>query len=119
MKVFTLFSFMLMLFSCTKDHRVFNIPRPENCDSLRFTYTSNISRILISNCTFSSCHGDNSEYFSLTTYPMVKASVNSGNFEYRIDLPPSDPQHMPEGLTLSKCDYFILKTWIHQGYPEN
>jgi hypothetical protein len=38
--------------------------------------------------------------------------------DYRLDLPFEDPQHMPEKMRLNECDYYAIKTWIIQGYPE-
>ncbi len=76
--------------------------------------------ILNLNCNFDECHGYGGKgSYDFTRYEVVAARIKAGTFEYRIDLPFSDPQHMPEEMKLNKCDYYTLKAWIHQGFPEN
>lgn len=107
------------LISCSKDKMVYDIERPPNCDSLRFTFNEHILPILNANCNFTECHAAGGRgAYDYSQYATVVSRVRTGTIEYRIELPLSDPQHMPEKFNLSACDYFQIKTWIHQGYPE-
>lgn len=106
-------------FACTKEKMVYNVVRPPNCDSLRFTFNEHIKPILNANCNFTECHAAGGRgAYDYSEYSTVVSRVRTGTIEYRIELPLSDPQHMPEKFNLSACDYFQIKTWIHQGYPE-
>ncbi len=109
----------LTLISCSKEKMVNTTFRPNNCDSIRFTFNTDILPILNANCNFTECHAPGGKgAYDYTSYPTVVNRIRSGTIEYRIDLPLNDPQHMPEKYHISECDYFQLKTWIKQGYPE-
>ena len=119
MKRFLALFFVCALISCSKDKLVNSIVRPANCDSLRFTFNEHIKPILNANCNFTECHAPGGRgAYDYSQYATVVSRVRTGTIEYRIELPLSDPQHMPEKFNLSACDYFQIKTWIHQGYPE-
>jgi hypothetical protein len=108
----------LIFFSCAKDKVTPANFRPEGCDSMQFTF-ADILPILNANCNFGECHSPGGEgSYDLSDYDVVAWQAGTGNLGYRIDLPPDDPQHMPEDMLLSACDYYKIKTWIHQGYPE-
>ena len=119
MKRSAFFFLFIILSSCAKEKLQQTIIRPPNCDSLRFTFNEHILPILNANCNFTECHalGGRGAY-DYTTYPTVANRVRAGTIEYRIELPTSDPQHMPEKFNLSQCDYFQLKTWLQQWHPE-
>jgi hypothetical protein len=90
-----------------------------NCDSFAFIFNRDILPIFNSNCNFAECHATSGDgAYDLTEYSVAKQRVESGTLEYRLDLPYDDPQHMPQKMRLSECDYFKIKTWIRQGYPE-
>lgn len=119
MKRSAFFFLFIILSSCAKEKLQQTIIRPPNCDSLRFTFNEHIQPILNANCNFTECHAPGGRgAYDYTTYPTVANRVRAGTIEYRIELPTSDPQHMPEKFNLSQCDYFQIKTWIQQGYPE-
>ena len=112
--------FLLIIISCSKEQFLPAFVKPANCDSMIFTFEKNIRPILNANCNFSECHasgGDGS--YNFTDYDVVANRIRAGSIDYRLDLPIDDPQHMPEKLRLSSCDYYIIKTWIKQGFAEN
>ena len=111
--------FSLIIFSCSKEQLNQPLTRPENCDSILFTFKKNILPILNANCNFSICHATSGKgSYNFTIYNVVASRVKAGTIDYRLDLPLDDPQHMPENLRLSSCDYYIIKTWIKQGIKE-
>ena len=119
MKKLFLFISILIYNSCSKDKLQQTIVRPPNCDSVRFTFDEQILPILNANCNFTECHAPGGRgAYDYTNYATVVNRIGAGTFEYRIELPASDPQHMPEKFSLSQCDYFQIKTWIQQEYPE-
>lgn len=119
MKLFLAVMIFFILTNCTKDKLVNVIHRPTNCDSTRFTFDRHILPILNANCNFSECHAPGGRgAYDYTIYSVVVNRVKAGTFEYRLELPLYDPQHMPEKFSISLCDYFQLKMWIQQGYPE-
>ncbi len=112
--------FFLFFLSCEKEKYYQQINRPLNCDSTFYTFDKNIRPILNSNCNFSDCHASGGKAsYNYTLYAVVAASVRAGTIDYRIDLPIEHPLHMPKNTRLSSCDYFIIKTWIKQGFAEN
>lgn len=119
MKSLILFFFFLILASCAKDKLQTTLVRPPNCDSVRFTFNEHIRPILNANCNFTECHAPGGRgAYDYSQYATVVSRVRTGTIEYRIELPIADPQHMPEKFSISECDYFQIKTWIQQGYPE-
>ncbi len=113
------FLMVVLLIACSKEKLQQTVVRPPDCDSVRFTFNDQILPILNANCNFSECHAPGGAgAYDYTNYATVANRVKAGTFEYRIELPLNDPQHMPEQFSLSQCDYFQIKTWIQQGYPE-
>ena len=112
--------FALILFSCDKVKFDEQATRPLNCDSTFFTFDKDILPIFNSNCNFSDCHvaGGRGSY-DFTLYEVAAGRVRAGTMDYRLDLPFDDPQHMPEKMQLSACDFYIIKTWIKQGFVKN
>ena len=97
-----------------------SLPKPAACDSARFTFDRDILPILNANCNFHDCHATAGQgAYDFTKYAVIADRVRAGVVEYRIELPESDPQHMPMKFNLSLCDYYRLKLWIQQGYPKN
>lgn len=110
---------ILFLFACTKEQNSEVLVRPGSCDSVLFTFDKDIRPIFNSYCNFEECHASNGEgYYNFTQYPVVVNRVRAGTIEYRLDLPFDDPQHMPVELRIDPCDYYKIKTWIKQNYPE-
>jgi hypothetical protein len=119
MKGSFLFFTILFFGSCAKEKLQQTLVRPANCDSVRFTFNEHILPIINANCNFTECHAPGGRgAYDYTKYATVVNRVRAGTFEYRIELPIADPQHMPEKFAVSQCDYFQIKTWIQQGYPE-
>jgi hypothetical protein len=118
-KVLILIS-IVVFFSCSKDQYYQHLKKPEGCDSTRFTFEKQVRPIFNSNCNFSECHATSGEgSYDYTIYAVVANRIQAGAIDYRLDLPLDDPQHMPYQMRLSDCDYYIIKTWIKQGFPEN
>ena len=112
--------FLFFFFSCEKEQYYQQINKPPDCDSTFFTFEKDIRPIFNSNCNFSDCHAPGGKgSYDYTQYAVVASRVRAGTIDYRLDLPFDDPQHMPEKMKLSPCDYFIIKTWIKQGFVEN
>src|SRR5436190_132745 len=110
--------FFLIILSCSKEKIDKVVTKPPSCDSAAFTFDKNIRPIINSYCNFSECHGTGGEgSYDFTQYDVVAGRVKAGTFEYRIELPNDDPQHMPSDLHLNDCNYFKIKTWIKQGFP--
>ena len=111
--------FLIFILSCEKEQFNQRITRPPDCDSTFFTFEKNIKPIFNANCNFSDCHSTGGKgSYDFTQYITVADRVRAGIIDYRLDLPLSDPQHMPEDMKLSSCDYFIIKTWIKQGFAK-
>jgi hypothetical protein len=86
---------------------------------MSFTFERDIVPILNAYCNFDECHtsgGDGS--YDFTRYAVLASRVKAGTVDYRLDLPGDDPQHMPLDMRLGACEYYTIKTWIIQGYPE-
>lgn len=106
--------------SCSKEQINVQLTKPDNCKDKLFSFNKDILPILNANCNFHECHGVGGEgSYDYNLYSVVTNRVLAGTIQYRIDLPLDDPQHMPVKMRLNPCDYFIIKSWINQGYPEN
>jgi hypothetical protein len=112
--------FSITILSCSKEQYNQQLVRPANCDSTRFTFEKQVRPIFNSNCNFNECHATGGAgSYDFTNYAVVKNRVQAGVVDYRLDLPSDDKQHMPFEMRLSDCDYYIIKIWIKQGFPEN
>jgi hypothetical protein len=87
------------------------------CDSSNVTYDSAIVIITQSWCT--TCHGDSNPAYglSLTSYELVKASVNGGRLMGAIRQE-NGFYAMPKGGQLSPCDIAIFQKWVSLGMPQ-
>jgi len=110
--------FFLFIVSCSKEKIDQVVTKPSSCDSTTFTFDNNIRPIFNSYCNFNVCHGPGGEgSYDFTNYSVVAGRVRAGTLEYRIELPFDDPQHMPSDMHLNECDYYKIKMWIKQGFP--
>jgi hypothetical protein len=119
--LFLFISLVAFFYSCSKEKYVQPQADLSGCidTATLFTFQKDILPILNLNCNFDECHGQGGKgSYDFTQYGVVANRVKYGTFEYRIDLPADDPQHMPEKMLLNNCDYNTLKAWIRQGYPE-
>jgi hypothetical protein len=114
-------AFILIIFnSCTKERVSNEVAVPSGCVAGKFYFDTDILPIFNANCNFAECHSSGATgSYDFHIYNVVRDRIQAGTLEYRLDLPIDDPQHMPEDLRLSPCDYFIIKSWIRQGYPKN
>ena len=109
----------LFFASCTKSVQQTILIKPSGCDSFAFSYLEDIKPVLEQNCSGSTCHSGGNINYDYSTYEVVADRIRSGRFEERLLLPAGDPMHMPEGGSLSPCDLFTLRMWIHQGFKNN
>jgi hypothetical protein len=114
------FTFIVILLNsgCRNDHYVeVSIP---NCDTT--WYQREIRPIIKTNCSTSGCHDGTNVTPDFNVYLNLKEVIDTkinGKPEilYRIDLPLSDVDHMPDnGLILSSIDRTKLEVWINNGY---
>jgi hypothetical protein len=119
MKYFYFFILSIFFISCSKEQNTPIVRRPELCDSASFTFVKDVLPILNSYCNFRQCHASEEVGgYDFKEYEVVANRIRAGTFEYRLGLPFDDPQHMPVNIRLNACDYFIIKTWIKQSFPE-
>src|SRR5687767_10536873 len=98
-QLFTLFILVLMLLtSCSKDKISYQLQVPSGCDSLTLIYSYNrdIKPIIGTNCAGSTCHTEGSGNYDFSIYEVFADRVRNGQVNYRLLLPLSDPQHMPQ-----------------------
>ena len=107
------------LFSCSKDKVQDIIERPPSCDSSAFTYEGDIRLIIETNCAVPGCHipGGSAQY-DYRQYAVIADRIRTGRLEQRLELPTSNVLHMPKDRFLSDCEYYKIKIWISQGFPE-
>jgi len=120
MQRFLFLFFFCGLVSCSKDVVHESLKKPTPCDSSAFSYRNDIQPIIANNCAFSGCHipGGAGQY-DYRDYAHLADRIRNGRVQERIQLPSDNILHMPQGFNLSECDYFKLKSWIDQGFPEN
>lgn len=88
------------------------------CDTAGvMSYSLNIKPIITANCT--GCH-DGVSAIDYNAYTNVRNAGLSGTLMYRLNLPPSNSLHMPQGQGyLPACDTLKLVKWIKNGCPNN
>jgi hypothetical protein len=120
MKSHFLFLLVLVLFeSCTKSVQQGILVKPSGCDSVAFSFVNDVKPLIEQNCSGPTCHSGGNFNYDYSTYAVVADRVRSGRFEERLLLPADDPLHMPQGGSLSACDLFTIRMWIHQGFKNN
>jgi hypothetical protein len=107
---------MTFIYSCSKDKAA--DPDPCAYDASQLKYTGFIKSIIDTKCASDgACHGTpqgtdaGGEYI---TYDQIKAKVDNGTFHNRV----LDLKDMPQGSSLSDCDYKKLKDWVNAGAPD-
>ncbi len=102
--------------SCTNDKS----EDPNLCfyEASDLRYTGFIKNVIDANCAnYSSCHGTSQSQNAgddLTSYALVKEKINNGEFYNRVFV----MKDMPQGSSLSVCDFKKLKDWYDAGSPE-
>lgn len=93
-----------------------DIAEPINgCDTTYYHLT--IKPIIDNNCASSGCHDPGgSGTGDYTSYAGIKPYLDNGSVQFRINLDPADPLHMPLGNVLSSSDKSKLDQWIADGY---
>jgi hypothetical protein len=108
------------LFSCTYDEISVAPEKPDGCQQESgISYSTTVAPIISANCNMPSCHASGSGNPELGNYNVLAAEAQSGELEYRLLLPLSDPKHMPVGFLLDECDLYRIRVWIYEGYPNN
>jgi len=118
-KNFFFFIGIIFFSSCVKDVQQLILVKPAGCDSVAFSYLNDIKPIISEHCFGSTCHSGGNSNYNYSTYEVFADRIRSGRLEERLMLPKQDPMHMPQGGSLSDCDLFTLREWIHQGFKNN
>ena len=111
MKAFAgIFLFIVMLYAlggCSKgENAVQSMTQPEGCDSMIFSYKTDIHPIIAANCSGATCHNGVNNNYDFSTYAVLADRISHGRVEYLLRLPQSDPQHMPQNGTMSACNLY-------------
>jgi len=111
--------FVILITGCAKDVEKRPFTKPALCDSAEFSYSKDVRPVIAANCSGPTCHSGGNSNYDYRSYEVLEYRIRDGNFEEQLLLPQNNPLHMPEGRTMSDCDLFTLRTWIHQGYKNN
>lgn len=90
------------------------------CDTVNFTYTTDIKPIITANCSFSGCHGNGSQSggVNLNSYANVVNEAQQAQFLGAIKHE-SGFSSMPQGRSkLSNSQIEAIECWIDQNTPE-
>ena len=109
----------LFMIGCAKETRTLVFVKPDGCDSVNFSYANDIQPLIATRCSGSTCHSAGNSNYDYSNYAILADRIRSGRLEERLLLPLEEPLHMPAGSNLSNCDLFKLRSWIHQGFPDN
>lgn len=115
-KIFSSIALLAFFSSCTNDKA--EDPNPCAFETSGLKYSGFIKDIINTNCANSSaCHGtpqNQNAGGELTSYLLVKEKINSDAFNNRVFV----LKDMPQGSSLSECDFKKLKAWYDAGSPE-
>jgi hypothetical protein len=104
--------------SCSKDKEEDPVTDPCAYDASQLKYTGFIKEIIDRNCASDgACHGTPQQPNAggpYSNYAEVKAKVDAGTFTQQVFV----TKDMPQGGSLSTCDYKKLEDWVHAGAPE-
>lgn len=113
-KVLPVMFAMAFLSSCINDKADEIVPNPgQNCDTTYYKKT--IKPIIIANCATPGCHVEGNSIPDFTRYENIFA--NKSDVKGRINLPPNDPNIMPQGGPMSATDILKVTDWIDSGAP--
>ncbi len=115
----TLATALFVLQGCLNDKGNVPLPPETFCDSLDVSYNLHVKPLAESACANSiGCHvSGGSGPGDFTNYQIL--SGVSQSVKTRIELPVSDPLHMPLGATLTQEELAIFLCWIEDGAPNN
>lgn len=116
--IFLLFSGIFFMQSCYYD-KAWELMPVEPCDTTRFTYSGEVSPVLLQNCL--PCHSteDASAGVVIDTYEGVKAIVDDGRLLGVIrheDGFLAMPKDLPQ---LDPCTIRIIELWVDAGAMNN
>lgn len=107
---------ILGLSSCTKD-KTEELPCG-GYETSQLKYSGLVRNIINTSCSGNvDCHGTPQSQTGggdLTTYALVKEKIDNGSFNNRVFI----LKDMPQGSSLSECDYKIMKDWFDAGAPQ-
>lgn len=91
-----------------------------SCDTAGvMSYSAHVAPIMSGNCNNGGCH-DGVSAPDYSVYTNVRNAGLAGTLMYRLNLPPSNSLHMPQGQGyLPACDTLKLVKWIQNGCPNN
>ena len=107
------------IFSCTKDNIAPSLSRPGNCDSMEYSYQSDIVPLVVAYCNGTTCHTTGEGNYDFSTYGGLADRIRSGRLEERLLLSTDNPLHMPKGFEMDSCDLYHFRVWIRQGFQNN
>lgn len=115
----TLATTLFVLQGCLTEKGEVPPPPQTFCDSLDVSYNLHVKPLAEATCANSiGCHvSGGSGPGDFTTYAALSAV--SQTVANRIQLPVSDPLHMPQGSTLTQEQVDIFLCWIEDGAPNN
>jgi hypothetical protein len=90
------------------------------CDTVSFTYTTDVEPIIKANCSFSGCHGNGSQSggVNLNSYANVVSEAQEAQFLGSIKHE-AGFSRMPQGRSkLSDEQIETIECWIKQNTPE-
>lgn len=112
--VFTSLLLMFIVASgCYYDKKEELYPNQNNGDcNGTYTYNNGIKTLVNTNCAYSGCHVAGGISPDLSTYTLLKASINSVKTR-AIDL-----KNMPSPTGMTSCNITKLDNWIKNNMPE-
>ncbi|NBB88326.1 MAG: hypothetical protein GVX96_00865 [Bacteroidetes bacterium] len=109
---------LISITSCGEDESMMPDMDEMECEE-NITFSSDVERIINTNCAYSGCHVSGTGLPDYTSYDGVAAQVENGRFENRVLIQQNMPPSNASGpTTLSEDDLFTLECWIEQGFPE-
>jgi len=86
------------------------------CPTVNMSFSMDINPIIVANCAFSGCHGENSIDGDFTTYQGIKNKIDNGDL---IRNEVVTRKKMPKNATLPDCEIDKIESWLNAGAPNN
>lgn len=107
------YSGFCLLFSCVKHH----IEIDRSCQT-EISYQDQVSQIVTAKCAIPACHnGDMGANLDWRDFQNFQSRADE--VRRRIQLPASDPEHMPRRGALTTGEIQTIVCWVQQGALDN